>query len=506
MVFSLASISLASVVAALVIFKLLKNMVCPSPTTLPCLPSFPIMGSLLSLGGTTSPHLLFTRLGHKYGDLFGLYLGPHYTVVINNFKHAKEILLHKGKVFAGRPQMVTTALLSRDGKDIAFADYGPLWKFHRKLVHSAFTMFGEGASKLETIVCQEVSSLCSFLMDNLETPLDPGLGLSQAITNVVCTLVFNSKYQPGDSELQRVIDYNNSIVETIARGSLVDIFPWLKVFPNKDLKKLNKCIQVRDELLTQKLEEHKATYCMSETRDLMDALLRAQRSPMESRGLEETSFSDDHVLMIAADAFGAGVETTATTLKWMIAFLLHYPEVQKKIQQEIDEQIGWNRHPGLSDRRLLPYLECTLNEVLRIRPVAPLLIPHVALENTSIGEHVIPKGTRVVVNMWSIHHDPQEWEDPDSFIPERFLDSEGQRFSPPAFIPFGAGPRVCIGESLAKLELFLFTSWLLQQFSFFCPPGTPMPNLEGRYGVVLQPQSYTVCVRSRHDWRTKNKE
>ncbi|XP_036407749.1 steroid 17-alpha-hydroxylase/17,20 lyase [Megalops cyprinoides] len=483
---------LAVALTALVVWSMaVQGPACPS---LPCLPSLPLLGSLLSLRGKLPPHLQFTELGRKYGGLFGLYVGPHYTVVVNNFRHAREVLLQKGKEFAGRPKMVTTELLSRGGKDIAFADYSPLWKSHRRLVHSSFAMFGEGTSKLQTIVCEEATGLCSHLLARAGQPLDPGPVLMRAVTNVVCTLVFSSTYQPHDPELKVVMEYNDGIVQTIARGGLVDIFPWLKVFPNKDIKRLKECISVRDKLLCRKLEEHKASYRPEDTRDLLDALLKGQLGSGE-----ESTITDDHVLMTAAEAFGAGVETTSTTLLWVLAFLLHHPEVQERIHRELDEQVG-DRTPSLADRGRLPYLESTLCEVMRIRPVSPVLIPHVALQDTSIGGHSISKGTRVLVNMWSIHHDPQQWEEPEKFKPERFLDSEGHRFSPPCFLPFGAGPRVCVGESLAKLELFLFTSWLLQRFTFGVPPGAPLPDLQGRFGVVLQPLGYTVSVTPRPGW------
>ncbi|XP_066575883.1 cytochrome P450 17A2 [Amia ocellicauda] len=495
MVLSTPEVLLLSALVAVVIVKLLKSMVHSRPNALPCLPSLPMVGSLLSLGGSVPPHLHFTSLGERYGDLFALYLGPHYTVVINSFKHAREVLLQKGKVFAGRPQMVTTDLLSRGGKDIAFCDYSPLWKAHRRLVHSSFSTFGEGTSKLQSIVCEEASHLCSAFLERAGEPLDPESALTRAVTNIVCTLVFSSRYQPQDPEFHTVMEYNSGIVQTIARGNLVDIFPWLKIFPNRDLKKLKACIQVRDELLGRKLQEHKESYSPEDMRDLMDALLKGQRGPGEEAGIQ-----DDHILMTAAEAFGAGVETTSTTLLWTLAFLLHHPEVQEKIHREIDEQIGGDRTPGLADRGRLPYLESTLCEVLRIRPVAPLLIPHVALQDTSLGEHFIPKGTRVVVNMWSIHHDPRQWEEPERFRPERFLDSQGNRCSPASFIPFGAGPRVCVGESLAKMELFLLASWLLQRFSFSPRLGATLPDLQGRYGVVLQPHNYTLVVTPRHGW------
>ncbi|RVE60878.1 hypothetical protein OJAV_G00185370 [Oryzias javanicus] len=467
----------------------------PARSAVPCLPRLPVLGSLPWLGGGLPPHLLFTKLAHRYGSLFGMFLGPHYTLVVNSHQHAREVLLQRGRDFAGRPSMVTTDLLTRGGKDIAFSDYSPLWKLHRRLVHNSFTLFGEGTSRLQDVVFSAVDSLCSELMSNGSRGFDPSAAVARAVTNVVCTLVFSSTYRHGDAELQEVISYNNGIVETIARGGLVDIYPWMKVFPSSALRKLKECIAVRDRLLTRKLEEHKASLGEGDPSDLLDALLKGQSGG--PHGSEGEGITDDHVLMTAAEAFGAGVETTSTTLLWILAYLLHHPEVQRRAQEELDEHVGSDRAPNLSDRGRLPYLDCVINEGMRIRPVSPVLIPHAAMTDSSIGGYPVRRGTRVLVNMWSIHHDPQNWDKPDLFQPERFLDDQGRRVTPTCFMPFGAGPRVCVGESLARLELFLFLSSLLQRMSFRLPDGAPPPNLQGRLGVVLQPMPYEVVVIPR---------
>ncbi|XP_044039949.1 steroid 17-alpha-hydroxylase/17,20 lyase isoform X2 [Siniperca chuatsi] len=489
------------VVAAVVSFLVAR----PSPPaargSVPCLPRLPVLGSLPWLRGGLPPHLLFTQLARRYGSLFALYLGPHYTVVVNDHRHAREVLLQRGRDFAGRPSMVTADLLTRGGKDIAFSDYSPLWKSHRRLVHNSFTLFGEGTGRLQDIVLSSVDSLCAELLSSGWRGFDPSPAVTRAVTNVVCTLVFSATYRHGDAELQEVIRYNDGIVQTIARGGLVDIYPWMKVFPNKTLSKLKECIAVRDRLLSRKLEEHKASLSDGDPRDLLDALLKGKMDSgqgQKSSGSEDERITDDHVLMTAAEAFGAGVETTSTTLLWILAYLLHHPE--ERVQKELDEHVGSERAVCVSDRGRLPYLDCVINEGMRIRPVSPVLIPHTAMTDSSIGGHSVGRGTRVLVNMWSIHHDPQHWNQPDLFNPDRFLDDQGQRFTPSCFLPFGAGPRVCVGESLARLELFLFLSSLLQRMSFTLPDGAPPPNLQGRLGVVLQPLPYKVIVTPRAGW------
>ncbi|XP_071604500.1 steroid 17-alpha-hydroxylase/17,20 lyase isoform X3 [Heliangelus exortis] len=369
------------------------------------LPALPLVGSLLHLAGHPQLHLRLWRLQGRYGSLYGLWMGSHYVVVVNSYQHAREVLLKKGKDFAGRPRTVTTDLLSRGGKDIAFASYGPLWKFQRKLVHAALSMFGEGSLALEKIICQEAASLCETLSTVQDTALDMAPELTRAVTNVVCSLCFNSSYRRGDPEFEAMLEYSQGIVDTVAKESLVDIFPWL--------------------------------------------------------------------------------------------------QVQRKIQEEMDQKIGLARHPHLRDRPLLPYLEATISEVLRIRPVSPLLIPHVSLADTSIGEYSIPKGARVIINLWSVHHDEKEWDKPEEFNPRRFLDEKGQHIhSPsPSYLPFGAGIRVCLGEILAKMELFLFLAWMLQRFTLECPQDQPLPSLEGKFGVVLQVQKFQVKARLRDAWR-----
>uniref|UniRef100_A0ACB8F9U1 Uncharacterized protein n=1 Tax=Sphaerodactylus townsendi TaxID=933632 RepID=A0ACB8F9U1_9SAUR len=400
---------------------------------------------------------------------------------------------------------VTTDLLTRNGKDIAFASYSPLWKFQRKLVHSALSMFGEGAELLESIICQEAASLCKTLTLEHDTPLDIAAEMTRAVTNVVCSLCFNSSYRRGDSEFEAMLQYSQGIVDTVAKESLVDIFPWLQVFPSKDLALLKKCVEKRDQLLQQQFTEHKETFTDDSVLDLMSSLLRAKLN-MENNNsglLPGMELTDDHLLMTVADIFGAGVETTTTVLKWSVLYLLHYPEVQQKIQEELDQTVGFDRYPQLSDRQHMPYLEATIREVLRIRPVSPLLIPHEALTDTRIGEYDIPKGARVVINLWSLHHDEKEWDKPGEFNPGRFLDEQGNKlYSPsPSYLPFGAGIRVCMGEVLAKMELFLFLAWSLQRFTFSVPEGETLPAPEGKFGVVLQAPKFKVKATLRKAWQ-----
>nr|AAP57512.1 cytochrome P450 CYP17-a1 [Monopterus albus] len=493
---------------ALLLVQLKPRMPAHGSKELPHLPALPLIGSLLSLLSPHPPHIFFKKLQKKYGPTYSLMMGSHKVIIVNQHTHAREVLLKKGKIFAGRPRTVTTDILTRNGKDIAFADYSATWRYHRKMVHGALHMFGEGCAAIGNIISAEAQTLCSILSEAAAAglALDLSPELTRAVTNVISSLCFNSSYHRGDPEFEAMLQYSQGIVDTVAKDSLVDIFPWLQIFPNSDLRLLKQCVSIRDKLLQKKYDEHKADYSDYVQRDLLDALLRAKRSAennnTEGIRAQFGDHSEDHLLMIVGDIFGAGVETTTTVIRWAITYLIHHPQVQRQIQEELDSKIGVDRSPKLSDRASLPYLEATIREVLRIRPVAPLLIPRVTLSDTSLGDFIVRKGTHVIINMWSLHHDEKEWEDPELFDPGRFLNSDGTGLitPSPSYLPFGAGIRVCLGEALAKMEVFLFLSWILQRFTLSVPPGHSVPSLEGKFGVVLQPAKYKVNATPRLGW------
>uniref|UniRef100_A0A672NRG5 Cytochrome P450 family 17 subfamily A member 1 n=1 Tax=Sinocyclocheilus grahami TaxID=75366 RepID=A0A672NRG5_SINGR len=451
------------------------NGFAPGDRSPPSIPSLSIIGSLLNCP------CFFQQLQKKYGDLYSLMMGSHKVLIVNNHHHAKEVLIKKGKIFAGRPRTVIKLLVNS--------------RWERYSV--SLCMFGEGSVSIEKIICREASSMCDMLTDP-EHAVDLAPELTCAVTNVVCALCFNSSYKRGDAEFESMLRYSQGIVDT---DSLVDIFPWLQIFPNKDLKILRQCVSVRDKLLQKKYEEHKVNYSDNVQRDLLDALLRAKRSSENNNtSTHDVGLTEDRVLRTVGDIFGAGVEITTTVLKWSIAYLVHNPPVQRKVQQELDNKIGKDRHPQLSDRGNLPYLEATIREVLRIRPVSPLLIPHVALQDTSVGEYTVQKGTRVIINPCSSESVNITKYTESSNPIGRFLNEEGDGLCCPSasYLPFGAGVRVCLGEALAKMELFLFLSWILQKFTM--PTGQPLSDLQDKFGVVLQHKKFKVIAKLRADW------
>ncbi|XP_008709423.1 steroid 17-alpha-hydroxylase/17,20 lyase [Ursus maritimus] len=475
------------------------------------LPSLPLVGSLPFLPRGGHQHVNFFKLQEIYGPIYSLRMGTKTTVMVGHHQLAKEVLVKKGKEFSGRPQVVTLDILSDNQKGIAFADHGANWQLHRKLVLATFALFKDGNQRLEKIICQENSLLCDFLATQNGQSIDLSLPLFLAVTNIICLICFNSSYKNGDPALKIIKNYNEGILDSLGTDNMADIFPGLKIFPNKTVEKLKNCVKMRDELLNEILEKHKENFSSDSITSLLDVLIQARMNSGNNNAASDRDaklLSDKHILTTIGDIFGAGVETTTSVVKWTVAFLLHNPQLQKKIQEEIDQNVGFGRTPNMSDRNQLIWLEATIREVLRIRPVAPTLIPHKAIVDSSIGEFAIDKGTSVIINLWALHHNEKEWHRPDQFMPERFLDpTKSQLISPSlSYLPFGAGPRSCLGEILARQELFLFMAWLLQRFDLEVPDDGQMPSLEGNPKLVFLIEPFKVKIKVRQAWREAQAE
>lgn len=233
-------------------------------------------------------------------------------------------------------------------------------------------------------------------------------------------------------------------------------------------------------------------------RDLVDAYI-IQQKRHEADG-KQSYFSDQQLIQIMSDIFSAGLETVTSTIDWSILFMILNPKCQKRVQAEIDKVIGRDRRAELSDLASMPYTEATIFEVLRRSNVVPLGNAHATLEDASIGGYFIPKGTQVLPNLYGMNMNAKLWSDPDSFEPTRFLLANQERAQKPDhFIPFSVGRRVCLGDLLAKMEVFLFLVGLLQKFDLSVAPedSEKPPRVEGTIGLSNAPVAYKVSISLR---------
>ncbi|XP_066270582.1 cytochrome P450 2U1-like [Branchiostoma lanceolatum] len=226
-------------------------------------------------------------------------------------------------------------------------------------------------------------------------------------------------------------------------------------------------------------------------RDLVDAFFDELE---EENGVNDVS----HLLPMVADLLTAGMETTATTLNWASLYMALYPDVQRKVQDELEAAVGKGRAPTLADVPKLPFTEATIKELQRICNVAPLAVPRMTATDVELRGYRIPKGTQVCMNLYTVHMDPKYFAEPEVFNPNRFLGDDGKVQKMEAFAPFSAGRRVCIGEQMARNELMIFFTTMMTHFTFKLPEGAPAPDTsKGKLGITLSPPDFEVLAVRR---------
>ena len=458
----------------------------------------PIIGNAHKLAAD-SRHVDLMKMEKQYGSVFRLYLGSQLVVVVSGGTALKEVLVTKSAEFAGRPSLYTTHIFSK-GRAIIFADYSSEWRLRRKIASSALKTYSNGKLKRGTVIIDEFDLLSKRVRSRNGQPHDITKEIRLAVMNVICALVFGSRYELDDPEFTKFLQITLAAASVVAAGSVVDMFPWLSFIPFKSIKTLKQTCQERDELVGRIYREHVKANRIDNPQDLTDALLKAKKEAEDEDSSVKEFLTDENLIMTMAEVFIAGLETTGSTLCWALLYLIHNPKVQQMVHQELDQVIGAERLPELEDKKNLPYLEATITETLRLSSLVPLSVPHKTTVDTTLQGYSIPKGTTVLMNLWSLHHNPEIWDDPDAFRPERFLDEEGNFVPPKAdrFLPFSAGRRVCLGESLARIELFLVLARLLHSFKFENPPGCDLPTLEPIVGFGLMPKPFSVCALIRH--------
>uniref|UniRef100_A0A669C2C0 Steroid 21-hydroxylase n=1 Tax=Oreochromis niloticus TaxID=8128 RepID=A0A669C2C0_ORENI len=466
---------------------------CSSSLSLPGPTSYFLIGNMMELKNDHLPiHL--TNLAQRYGSIYRLKCGTTTMVVLNTSEVIREALVKKWSDFAGRPISYTGNIVSGGGCNISLGDYTEKWRAQRRLVHSSLQRCCK--KSLHDVIERQALHLLKVLMGYKGHAVDLSEDFTVAASNVITTLAFGIEYDKSSSELQELHRCLNEIVALWGSSwiSALDSFPLLRKLPNPVFARLLKEVVRRDKIITRLLNNYK-----SQDEKNQDVITGSLLQGLDNQNTGDKLLTDIHVHMATVDLLIGGTETSAAWLDWMVAFLLHRPEVQERVYEELCTVLE-GRYPKYSDRHRLPVLCSLISEVLRLRPVAPLAVPHRAIRDSSIAGYFIPKNTVIIPNLFGAHHDPEVWPDPYSFKPERFLKEGGgsRGSSTRDLIPFGGGARLCLGESVAKMELFLFSAYLLRDFQLLLPESeTSLPDLRGVASVVLKIKSYKVVARPR---------
>ena len=452
-------------------------------------------------------------MAKKYGDVFSLMLGNRLVVVLNGVKAIKETIIEHSIAFAGRPQLHTFKLANPQGNSLVITDYSPKWRISRKISVSAIHNFVQNTDFLGEKLLQESQRLIDCFKQQNGKPVDALITLKRATGNIILNALFGVERSYDDEGLREILILAENYRQAVHGSGHVDFLPLLKYLPNKTLSRLVQTMKTILNVVDKMFKTNKETYVDGQVRNIADSFISVVQNETEKEKENPPAgedppcmapvLSDEQIVPVLADLFGAGFETSSITLYWGLAYLVKYPDVQRQLHNELDEVVGRQRLPTLQDIASLPLLQATVYELLRVTSVVPLAIPRSTTTETSIRGFTIPKGTVVFINLWSVHRDPEAWQDPDVFNPKRFLDGTGQLIDPKffgGFLPFSGGRRKCPGEALVLKSVTTFLGALLHCFRF-TQDGLPAEhqgiNLQGQYGLSLLPEKFFVRLEER---------
>ncbi|NP_956914.1 cytochrome P450 2P9 [Danio rerio] len=487
-------IDIKSILIFLCVFLLLGDYIKnKAPKNFPPGPwSLPIIGDLHHIDNSKI-HLQFTKFAERYGNIFSLRLFGPRIVVLNGYNLVKEVYIKQGDNLADRPVLPLFYEIIGD-KGIVLSS-GYKWKHQRRFALSTLRNFGLGKKSLEPSINLECGFLNEAISNEQGQPFDPRLLLNNAVSNVICVLVFGNRFDYSDHHFQTLLKHINEAIylEGGICAQLYNMFPWLmQRLPGSHKKVITLWKKVID-FIRQKVNEHRVDHDPLNPRDYIDCFLAEMDKLKDDTA---AGFDVENLCICTLDLFVAGTETTSTTLYWGLLYMMKYPGIQAKVQEEIDRVVGGSRQPSVSDRDNMPYTNAVIHEIQRMGNIIPINVTRTTSEDIRIGKYSVPKGTMVTSNLTSVLFDESEWETPHSFNPGHFLDAEGKFRRRDAFLPFSLGKRVCLGEQLARMELFLFFSSLLQRFTF-SPPAGVEPSLDYKLGATHCPQPYQLCAVPR---------
>ncbi|XP_028637513.1 cytochrome P450 2C37-like [Grammomys surdaster] len=427
----------------------------PGPTPLP------IIGNFFQID-VKDIQKSFTNLSKVYGPVYTLYLGRKPTVVLHGYEAVKEALVDHGEEFAGRGRLPVFDKAT-NGMGIVFSN-GNRWKDTRRFSLMTLRNLGMGKRSIEDRVQDEARCLVEELRKTNGSPCDPTFILGCAPCNVICSIIFQDRFDYKDQGFLNLMEKLNENIKILSTPWLqvCNTFPALLDYCPGSHKQFFKNYAFIKNYVLEKIEEHEESLNITIPRDFIDYILIQKGQENRSESLKNML---EHLATTAADLFAAGTETTSTTLRYALLLLLKYPHVTAKVQEEIERVVGKNRSPCMQDRSHMPYTDAMIHEVQRFIDLIPNNLPHEVTCDIKFRNYFIPKGTMVITSLTSVLHDSKEFPNPEVFDPGHFLDGNGNFKKSDYFMPFSAGKRICAGEGLARMELFLFLTNILQNFN-----------------------------------------
>ncbi|KAK4281598.1 hypothetical protein QN277_013069 [Acacia crassicarpa] len=439
-------------------------------------PCWPVVGNIFQLGW--SPHESFAQLARKHGPIMTLWLGSMCTVVISSSEVARDMFKNHDVVLAGRK--IYEAMKDDHGHEgsLITSQYGPHWKMLRRLSTTEFFVTSR-LDAMQGVRRKCIDRMVHFIEEAASsaggggTSIDIGRFFFLMAFNLIGNLIFSKDLLDPDSERgQKFFYHAGKVMEWAGKPNAADFLPFLRWLDPQGIKRksqfhIKRAFAIAGCFIKERMETCKDSGQFADhdkRKDFLDVLLE-----FREEGAKDTySFSPRTINVVVFEMFTAGTDTTTSTLEWAMAELLRNPRTLQKVQAELRSKIEPNKKVEEKDIEELPYLRAVIKETLRLHPPLPFLVPHMAMDSCQMRGYYIPKETQVLVNVWAIGRDPNSWEDPLTFRPERFMegdkmDYKGHQFE---FIPFGSGRRMCPAAPLASRVLPLALGSVLHAFDW----------------------------------------
>ena len=461
---------------------------------------YPFVGNIPQIirAGSVSP---FTKLAEKYGDIFTVTLPQGNAVILNTTSLAREArLAGKQEDIAGRLPNFIYPLADMTGKNLFTSDYSPEHCFRKKVFVTAMHVFGAGREQASARAGHAVKIAIKNIEDEPGRSFCPKNLFESSIRVQLWEWLTSKKIGLDDPIIKQTSELSALLTKQAMLSTLYQLFPFLCYLPTRFRRDIQRAIEIKNTIFPAEYREHEESYIPGVIRDLTDSFICAYDKEIQRKTSKEIGSKDDIPGLMFNVAL-AGSETTSTCLSWLFLYLVLYPDVQKKIHEELDAIVGRERLPRWKDAGDMPYIQATLCEVLRASGMFSLSGTN-AIRDTTIAGYHIPKGTFVGINFRKLHHNGREWPEPNKFKPERFLDRESKFVGwnkLHGFLPFGIGRRECPGHSLAKVMLFSFTSMILQRYKIDLPEGAMMPSTTvSTPQMIIRPNDFLVVAKPRN--------